>query len=90
MTASEAGWRDDFADQVDDRGRYVRHWRHGSTHRPLVEMHRGPETFDPPFGSGPELLPIIDGEVPVCAVSREQYQAAVLRLAREIIDGLLD
>lgn len=78
----------DFADHVDDRGRYVRDWRRWSEHRPLVEIRDGPEGFDPPFGSGDVLVKVLDGDIPVYALSEAHYRWSVLQLAREVLqDG---
>jgi hypothetical protein len=78
----------DFADHVDCKGRYVREWRDGRG--PGMEVHQGPEAFDPPFGSGDVLIQVEETEsgVPIYALSREHLawvrrQAFRVRLEME-------
>jgi len=74
----------EFADHVDGRGRYVRDWRYGSGHRPLVEIHEDPDPFDPPFGSGDVLvrLPELSQDgVDAWALSEANWRRAALDVA---------
>lgn len=90
MSDSAVQDRAEFADHVDDAGRYVRQWRYGSGHRPLMESAEGPEGFNPPFGSG-EVLRKVDevGGVAVWAVSEEAWRRAALEMALWRVDRFL-
>ena len=74
----------EFADHVDGRGRYVRDWRYGSGHRPLVEIYEDPEPFDPPFGSGDVLVKLTELSdatgVEVWALSVENWGRAAFEI----------